>query len=667
MSGEPLRITLVGGCRVATFGAAWEVVVPSRQGRLVLARLAIESGPVERDELAELVWPHTLPLAWERDLSAVISRLRRLLASAPDDAIATIRGGSGVYELVLPRGSVVDVAEAEAAVDRAQTALAEDRFDAALIAARRAADVARRPLLPGATAVWVDERREWLRSLLARALAVEVEVATRHHDAAGLRAADEAIATDPTSQRGYANCMRLQLALGENAAALATHERYRAAIVEELGLPPAGELEALRAAAHAGPDEGVPLRPSVSAATARVRPGALAVAATTFVGRQHTLRDLDAVFETSRLVTLTGPAGVGKSRLALESAHRLAGRHRDGVRVCELAPLAHPTGVAAAMAAAVGVTPIPGVTIDESLVDALASRRMLIVVDNCEHVLPAVAPLVERIIGHCRHVCVLATSRERLAVHGETVVPVEPLELPDPRADPGQAWARPAPALELLRDRIRAVRAGFAPLPEEQAALVEVCWRLDGLPLAIELAATRMASMAPIDVSRRLDRRLVVLNRGPRTAPTRHRTLRTAIEWSYDLLNEPERRVFERGSIFVGGFTLAAGEHVCSGVSGLRLDDVADVIGALVDKSLLVLDHRRPTTHYYMLETFASSPVNGSGPATTPRPPRWPTPSTSSPWRKRRTATYGDRAKLNGSTPSKPTWRTSESPTRGPG
>lgn len=604
MVDQPLRVTLAGGCRVATFGGAWQVEVPGKQGRLVLARLAIGSGPVGRDELAELVWPRLLPRAWERDLSAVISKLRRLLASAPADATATITGGSGVYELVLPGGSVVDVVEAEAAVDHARAALSDDGLDAALAAARRAADVARRPLLPGITALWVDERRQWLRALLARALAVQVEVATRRRDPAGLRAADEAIATDPTLEQGYANRMRLQLALGEHTAALDTYEKYRAAIVEELGLPAAPELEALRARAQNRPEGGVQFGPPVRAGAARVGPGDLPVAANTFVGRVREQRELEAAFESSRLVTVTGPAGVGKSRLALEAAHGLGGLHRDGVRACELAHVTHPTGVTAALAAAVGITAAPGVTIEESLIEALASRRILVVVDNCEHVLPAVAPLVERIVGHCGHVYVLATSRERLAVNGETVVPLEPLGLCDPQVDPAEAWARPAPALELLRDRIQAVRAGFMPRPEEREALVDVCRSLDGLPLAIELAATRMASMAPIDVASRLDRRLAVLTRGARTAPSRHRTLRAAIEWSYDLLSEPERRVFERCAIFAGGFTLPAGEAVCSGVSGLRVDDAVDVIGALVDKSLLVLDHRRSTTRYQMLETL---------------------------------------------------------------
>jgi predicted ATPase/DNA-directed RNA polymerase subunit K/omega len=255
------------------------------------------------------------------------------------------------------------------------------------------------------------------------------------------------------------------------------------------------------------------------------------------------------------------------------------------------------------MAAAVGVAPHTGLAVDESLVEALASRRMLMVVDNCEHVLPAIVSLLERILGHCPHVHVLATSRERLAADGEMVVPLEPLELPEPDADPAESWARPAPALELLRDRIRAVRPAFDPRPEEQAALAGMCRQLDGLPLAIELAAARMATMGPLDVTRRLDRRLSVLTQGRRTAPTRHRTLRAAIEWSYDLLGESERDVFERASVFVGGFTLTAAEQVLAG-EHQPAAGMADVIGALADKSLLVLDDRRSTTRYHMLDTL---------------------------------------------------------------
>jgi predicted ATPase len=397
--------------------------------------------------------------------------------------------------------------------------------------------------------------------------------------------------------------MRLQLALGETSAALRTYERYRVAVVEELGLPPAPELERLCAAARNGSEPDVLVLPPRPPQPATTRSGALPISTTTFVGRAQALTDVAVAFETSRLVTITGPAGVGKSRLAVEAAHWLAGRHRDGVHRCELAHVSHPEGVVAAVAASVGVTAVPGMSLEQGLVDALAARRLLVVVDNCEHVLPLLVPLLERIVAHCPHVHLLTTSRERLSAEGEAVVRLEPLELPDAEADPEEAWIHAAPALELLRHRIEAVRPGFAPTREEQSALIEVCQRLDGLPLAIELAAARVAAMAPIDVARRLHRRFAVLTRGRRTAPARHRTLRAAIEWSYDLLDEPQRQAFERASLFSGGLTLPAAEHICTGdlLGGV---DVADVLGALVDKSLLVLDRRRSTTRYTMLETL---------------------------------------------------------------
>jgi predicted ATPase/DNA-binding SARP family transcriptional activator len=600
---QAIRITLAGGCRVGTADGAWDVEVPTRQGRLVLARLALAGGPVARDELAELVWPQRLPRSWERDLSAVVSRLRRLLSAAPGSA-ATVRGGPGVYELVLPPASAIDVLEAEVALGEAYATLEDDRLNDALAASRAAAAVARRPMMPGASSVWLDDRRNALRGVLAGALAVEVEVAITRRDATGLQAAEEAIATGPVSERAFENAMRLHLALGDHVAAIETYNRYRATVADELELAPGPALEALRATAQrvVSPESGSTL---ASAPTPVALRGALPVATTSFVGRRGALRELEAAFERSRLVTVTGPAGVGKTRLALEAAHRLVGRRRDGARVCELGHTAHPAGVGAAMLVAIGATPGTGSTVEESLIEALASRRMLVVVDNCEHVLPTVAPLLERIIERCHGVWLLVTSRERLAVNGEAVVPLSPLDLPDPDADPATVWASPAPAVELLADRIKAVRTDFAPRSgEEVAALVDTCRRLDGLPLAIELAATRMASMSPLDVARRLEHRLALLTSGRRTAPSRHRTLRAAVEWSYDLLTGGERRVFERAAVFVGGFTLTAAERVCAVEHAVRTDEIANVLAALVDKSLVVLDDRYPATRYQMLETL---------------------------------------------------------------
>ena len=579
----------------------WEVEVPGRQGRLVFARLALAAGPVERDDLADLIWPDHLPPAWERDLSAVVSKLRRLLRHPSDGARGAIKGATGCYELVLPPGSTVDVIEAAGAVDRARGELGHGRLDEARLAAEEAAAVARRPLLPGTSAVWLDERRHWLRGVLVAALAVQVEVAIRRHDPAGVRAANEAVAADPTSEPAYANQMRLYLALGQAAAALMTYQRYRAAVVDDLGLPAAPELEALLVAARAG-SANLPSPGPVSEPPSG-RGGLLPRPATTFVGRDPDLVAVDAALQQAKIVTITGPAGVGKSRLALEAARRVAGRYRDGVRSCELAHVAHPEAVVPALAAAVGVSSETGVEVEDSLVDALASRRLLLVVDNCEHVLPMIVPVVEAVVAHCVQVRVLATSRERLAADGEAVVRLGPLELPERGGDPHTAWAQPTPALRLLRDRVEAVRPGFAPKPAERDILIDICRRLDGLPLAIELAAARMATMGPGEVARRLDRRLAILTRGRRTAPARHQTLRAAIEWSYNLLDRPERLVFEGASVFSGGLTLDAAEAMWAAGSASG-DEVVDVITALVDKSLLALDARRAVPRYVMLDTL---------------------------------------------------------------
>jgi predicted ATPase/DNA-binding SARP family transcriptional activator len=591
VADEPLLLTLAGGCQVATADGRWATEVPTRQGRLVLARLALADGQVDRDHLADLLWPDVLPSAWERDLTVVVSKLRGLLGTAPDPARAVISGGTGAYELILPAGSVVDVRQAAADAGRARAAFEGGRLDEALIFADRAVETARRPFLPGATATWVDEWREWLRGALLRALAVQVEVAIRRDDPSGLPSAAEATGVDPTSERAYVNHMRLCLAVGEPAAALTVYRRYRDVVVDELGLPVAPELVALAAAARGATEQAT-----------RIGAGMLPVAATTFVGRERALRDITVAFESARLVTVTGPAGVGKSRLALEAARKLSERHPDGVRSCELAEVSHPSGVVPALATTLGVVSGPGVDVEQSLVDALAGHRMLLLVDNCEHLLPTLVPLLERILAHCPYLYVLATSRERLAADGEAVLPLEPLELPEKDADPRATWARPAPALKLLTDRIAAVRPGFEPTGEEQVAMTEICLRLDGLPLAIELAAARVASMSAVEVVSRLDRRLGVLTRGRRTAPARHRTLRAAIEWSYRLLDEPERNAFERVSTFLGGFDLRAAEGMLGEQE--RPDQVVELIAALVEKSLLTLDARGSVTRYRMFETL---------------------------------------------------------------
>ncbi len=285
-----------------------------------------------------------------------------------------------------------------------------------------------------------------------------------------------------------------------------------------------------------------------------------------FVGRRNEIGDIVRDLDGARLVTLTGPGGSGKTRLSEEAAATVTASYPDGVWVAELAPLDHPSAVPGAVLSAVGrratmllasglesrTTGPDGGDPTSRLVEYCADRRLLLLLDNCEHVIDTAARLTETLLAHCPGVTVLATSREPLGVPGETVRPVEPLA--------------PAPAHQLFAERAATVRPGFDPAadPDTAAAVAEICRRLDGLPLAIELAAARLRLLTPRQIADRLDDRFRLLTSGSRTALPRQQTLRAVVEWSWDLLDERERTVLRRASVFAGGWTLSAAEAVCA-------------------------------------------------------------------------------------------------------
>jgi predicted ATPase/DNA-binding SARP family transcriptional activator len=595
-----------GDCTVGAGDSQSEpFAVPTRQGRLVLARLALAERPVTQDELADVLWSGAVPRGWERHLAAVVSKLRRLLGLVAGRD-ATIVGRPGCYELRLAPRSVIDVLEARAAVRDARMLLAGGRVDEARRSAAAAVTTLRQPFLPGTDALWVDEERDALRTVLLHALDVSVEAAVRVCDTDGVALAREAIAVDPYREAAYGQLMRLLVAVGEPAAAEVAFEQCRALFEVELGVAPSPELINLRPR-HVVPDDGSipgPQDPGSAGFDDGRHRRRLPVTSTSFIGRDEAVAEVVDALERSRLVTLTGTGGVGKSRLALETARRIASRYRDGARLCELAHLAEGDAVVFAVASAVGVRQHTGAAMEDSLVEALADRQVLLVVDNCEHVLDATVELLERIGRHCPDAHLLATSRERLAADGELVVVVPPLAVPTEHADPVLAWASPAPALALLRDRIEAIRPGLRLDDRHRVAAIEIARRLDGLPLALELAAAQVACMGPAEVAERLDRRFALLTRGRRSALPRHRTLHAAVDWSVGLLDGPQRRVFERCSVFYGGFALEAAEAVCAAATGVRSSDVADIVAALVDKSMLTFDDSGATGRYRMLETL---------------------------------------------------------------
>src|SRR5271163_883361 len=341
-------------------------------------------------------------------------------------------------------------------------------------------------------------------------------------------------------------------------------------------------------------------------------PGNLRPAVTSFIGRESEVAELQTMLKAHRLVTLTGVGGVGKTRLALEVAARLVDEFPDGVWFFELAAVTDPAAVPDAVAAVLGITQQPGKSVTDSIAAALEGRVRLLVFDNCEHVLNAAADLIEAIFAHSATVKILATSREGLRVVDEQVWPVPSLEV---------GAGIDSAAVTLFVERAGSVAPRFSlAKADEASAVVEICGRLDGIPLAIELAASRMPSMTASEVRDRLDQRFRLLV-GSRRGLERHQTLRHAVAWSYELLGDAEKALLERCSVFAGGFDL---QSACAVAGSEDPDDYAvlDLLDALVRKSLLVADRSAGRTRFSMLETirqFAEEQLVASGAATEAR------------------------------------------------
>jgi predicted ATPase/class 3 adenylate cyclase len=341
--------------------------------------------------------------------------------------------------------------------------------------------------------------------------------------------------------------------------------------------------------------------PADFAPPATVHVGNIPVQVTSFVGRDGELRAVARALDQSRLVTLTGVGGVGKTRLALEAAGQVLPRFSDGAWLCELAPIRDAAGVDDVVAAAISVTARAGQSTREALVEFLRSRQLLLVLDNCEHLLDGAAALAAALARSCEQLVILSTSREGLGIDGEWLVPVPPLRVPG--ADADLAAITEAEAVRLFAERAAAVKPEFAVGAENAAAVAAVVRRLDGIALAIELAAARVSAMTPVELARRLERNFALLTGGRRGEEAHHQTLRATIDWSFHLLTEPEQWLLCRLAVFAGGATPEAAEAVCGG-QGIDPDTVFELLADLVARSLLVAEEHGPETRYRLLETI---------------------------------------------------------------
>jgi predicted ATPase/class 3 adenylate cyclase len=331
------------------------------------------------------------------------------------------------------------------------------------------------------------------------------------------------------------------------------------------------------------------------------RSGNLPLQVTSFIGRARELEQIAAALGEARLVTLTGPGGVGKTRLALQVAEQASPRFGDGAWVCDLASVRDVAGVDDAVAAVFSLAARAGHTTRNALVEFLRSRQLLLVLDNCEHLIDGAAALAGMLQRSCERLVILATSREGLGIEGERLVPVPTLAVPDTDADLDTIMG--AEAVRLFAERVDAVKPDFALTAKNAAQVAAVVRRLDGIALAIELAAARVPAMTPAELARRLERRFGVLAAGRRGADPRHQTLRATIDWSFQLLVEPEKQLLARLAVFAGGCTLEAAETVC-GDDGLGPDNVFELLASLVARSLVVAEEHGPDTRYRLLETI---------------------------------------------------------------
>jgi predicted ATPase/class 3 adenylate cyclase len=422
----------------------------------------------------------------------------------------------------------------------------------------------------------------------------------------GLHTDEGVVVNDNYASQPVNRCSRLMTAAhgGQIVLSGATEVLIRGQLPEGMGLIGLGEHR-LRDLGHpvkifqlireGNREDFPPLR------TLESFPGNLPAQVSSFIGRQAEVERAAAALTDWRVVTITGFGGVGKTRLAIQVAADLLPRYREGAWLVELAPVRGPTDVVEAVAAAFHLTGRGGPSLEDSLIEMLAPKQLLLVLDNCEHVLESVARLVTRIERECPRVIVLATSREGLAIDGEQLIALPPMEVGEPGDDVGRLAH--TDAVSLFVERARNIKADFGLSDSNVEAVVEICRRLDGVPLAIELAAARVIALSPSELLRRLDRRFKVLAGGRRGAVGRHATLRAAIDWSYELLKPDEQRLLARMAVFSGGATLEAIEAVC-GDDAVDPDSVLDLITNLVARSLVIAEDHRVGTRYRLLETI---------------------------------------------------------------
>jgi len=573
--------------------------------RLLGILLAHRNTVVSAERLVDALWADPGDAAGAT-LQSYVSRLRRFVELGGD--LTSLRNRAPGYVLEVP-DDLVDAGRFEQRLTTGKALLESDpdlaleHLDAALAEWRGAA------FAEFADAEWIRPEAIRLDELRVVALEARIDAELRlgHHEQ--VVGELEALLVDHPLRERFAGLLMLALhRSGRQAEAMRAAHDFGRRLRDEYGLEPSASIRELEAAVLEDRPELAWVPPAVdSTRESRSAPGrasrpAIPAETTPLVGRERDLELAARLFESSRVLTLFGAGGVGKTRLALRLATTLAPQFADGARLVELAPVRDESAVPAAVGDALDVQQRPNRSLPDSIVEMIGGQELLLVLDNCEHVLDTTSELVDLVLRWCPNVHVLATSREPLGIAAEVVWSVPPLPVPARRDEQLETLAE-IPAVQLFVERARAVRHDFELDEETSEAVAEICIRLDGVPLALELAAARMRSMSPEQLAERLPERFRVLAGARRSTDPRHRTLRDLVQWSYELLTEPEQRVFERLSTFAGSFDIERAELVCAGL-GIDEVDVAELLTALVDKSMVVMERSGSRTRYSLLETL---------------------------------------------------------------
>jgi predicted ATPase/DNA-binding SARP family transcriptional activator len=548
-----------------------------RKARALLKLLALTPGHrLHREQAFETLWPERDPAAAANNLRQALFTARRALDSCGDDGARRLGMSHEVLTLET-RGLRIDVDEFEQAAQRAERIRSLDGYRAAL-------DLYGGDLLPeDRFEAWTSVRRQSLRD---RHLSLLIGIAALHEQegdyAEAVTALQVALGQEPLHEEAHRQLMSVYVRSGRRQRALEQFHLLRDALQTEYADEPDDETRLLYRQILTRSLPAGSVGPAAAGGNGASRPpGNLSSQLTSFVGRERELRDLLELARRHRLVSLTGPGGCGKTRLALAAAAVLASEHDDGTWLVELAGLTEEALVALAIGEVLGVESRSARASEDVVAAHIGESDLLMVLDNCEHLVGRCALLAERLLGSCPNLRILATSREPLHVAAEVDWRVPSLA--------------PAEAVTLFAERAAAVSSRFELSEANRSGVEEICRRVDGMPLAIELAAARVSVLAPAQIAERLRGSLGVLAGGRRTALTRQQTLRATIDWSHDLLDDQERRLFRRLGVFAGSFDLDAVESVCEGE--------LDVFARLIDKSLVMVEEHEGEARYRLLET----------------------------------------------------------------